>query len=54
MRFGTKAGLLSRVARHALSGWVERVTDATEGRRGLDSVFAAIDTQSQWVAEEVK
>jgi AcrR family transcriptional regulator len=52
MRFGTKAGLLSRVARHALSGWVKRVTDATGEKMGLDAVFAAIDTQSQWVAEE--
>ncbi len=52
MRFGTKAGLLSRVARHAFSGWITRITNATAGKAGLDAVFAAIDTQSQWVAEE--
>ena len=52
MRFGTKAGLLSRVARHAFSGWITRITNATGGKTGLDAVFAAIDTQSQWVAEE--
>lgn len=52
MRFGTKAALLSRVARHALSGWLTRVTAATGAKAGLEAVFAAIDTQSQWVAEE--
>jgi AcrR family transcriptional regulator len=52
MRFGTKAALLSRVARHALSGWVTRVTNTTGAKMGLDAVFTAIDTQSQWVVEE--
>jgi AcrR family transcriptional regulator len=52
MRFGTRAGLLSRVARHALSGWIARVTAATGAKMGLEAVFVAIDTQSQWVAEE--
>jgi AcrR family transcriptional regulator len=52
MRFGTKAGLLSRVAGHALSRWVARVTAATGAKKGLAAVFAAIDSQSQWVAEE--
>ena len=52
MRFGTRAGLLSRVARHALSGWITRVTAATGAKMGLEAVFVAIDTQSQWIAEE--
>jgi AcrR family transcriptional regulator len=51
MRFGTKAALLSRVARHALAGWIERVTQATATKVGLQAVLAAIDTQSRWMTE---
>lgn len=52
MRFGTKAGLLRRVARYVLSGWVSRVSLATTGKLGLAAVFAAIDAQYRWIAEE--
>jgi AcrR family transcriptional regulator len=52
MRFGTKAGLLSRVARHALAGWITRVNEASGTKMGLEAVFSAIDTQSRWMAEE--
>jgi AcrR family transcriptional regulator len=52
MRFGTKAALLSRVARHTLTGWIARVTRATGEKMGLQAVFAAIDTQSRWMTEE--
>lgn len=51
MRFGTKAGLLSRVARHALSSWIRRVTDAVGTKTGLAAVLAAIDAQDRWVQE---
>jgi AcrR family transcriptional regulator len=52
MRFGTKAALLRRIARHVLSGWIARVTRATGAKKGLEAIFAAIDAQWRWMAEE--
>jgi AcrR family transcriptional regulator len=47
MRFGTKAGLLSRVVRRGTENWVARVTTAVGRRSGLAAVFAAIDAQDR-------
>lgn len=51
MRFGTKAGLLSRVVRLGTSNWVARVTAAVGARTGLAAVFAAIDAQDRALTE---
>ena len=51
MRFGSKAGLLSRVVRLVTSNWVVRVTTAVGPRTGLAAVFAAIDAQERALTE---
>lgn len=51
MRFGTKAGLLSRVARHVTSAWVTRVRQAVGQKTGLVAVWAAIDAQERAIVE---
>jgi AcrR family transcriptional regulator len=51
MRFGTKAGLLSRVARHVTVNWVARVTASVAGKRGIPAVLAAIDAQERAMIE---
>lgn len=51
MRFGTKAGLLSRVARHVTSNWVTHLRMAVGQKTGLAAVLAAIDAQERAIAE---
>ncbi len=51
MRFGTKAGLLSRVVRFALSNWISRMQRTVGSNTGLAAVYAAIDAQDQWFQE---
>lgn len=51
MRFGTKAGLLSRVARHVTSSWVTQLTAQVGQKTGLAAVLAAIDAQERALAE---
>jgi len=51
MRFGTKAGLLGRVARHVTSSWVTQVRTAVGQKTGLAAVLAAIDAQERAMVE---
>jgi AcrR family transcriptional regulator len=51
MRFGTKAGLLGRVARHVTSSWVAQVRVAVGQKTGFAAVLAAIDAQEQAIVE---
>lgn len=51
MRFGTKAGLLSRVAHHVQSKWVERMRTVVGQKTGLAAVLASIDAQDRAIAE---
>ncbi len=51
MRFGTKAGLLSRVARHVTSNWVAQLKTAVGHKTGLAAVLAAIDAQERAIVE---
>ena len=51
MRFGTKAGLLSRVVRFTLSNWIGQAQRTVGAKTGLAAVFAAIDAQDQWSRE---
>jgi AcrR family transcriptional regulator len=47
MRFGTKAGLLSRVGRHVTSNWLAHLGMAVGHKTGLAAVLAAIDAQER-------
>jgi AcrR family transcriptional regulator len=47
MRFGTKAGLLRRVARHVTANWVTHLRMAVGQKTGLAAVLAAIDAQER-------
>jgi len=47
MRFGTKAGLLGRVARHVTSSWVTQLRMVVGQKTGLAAVLAAIDAQER-------
>jgi len=47
MRFGTKACLLSRVARHVMSNWVAGMTMSVGHKTGLAALLAAIDAQER-------
>jgi AcrR family transcriptional regulator len=47
MRFGTKAGLLSRVARYVTSNWVTHLRTAVGQKTGLAALLAAIDAQER-------
>lgn len=51
MRFGTKAGLLGRVAHHVTSKWVARIQATVGQKTGLAAVLAAIDAQERAIAE---
>jgi AcrR family transcriptional regulator len=51
MRFGTKAGLLSRVARHVTANWIAHLSAAVGEKRGLPAVLAAIDAQEHAIVE---
>ncbi len=51
MRFGTKAGLLSRVARLVTENWVTHLKTAVGQKTGLAAVLAAIDAQELAIAE---
>jgi AcrR family transcriptional regulator len=51
MRFGTKAGLLSRVARHVTANWLTHLRAAVGQKTGLAAVLAAIDAQERAIAE---
>ena len=51
MRFGTKAGLLSRVAHHVTSKWVMCMKEAVGQKTGIAAVLAAIDAQERAIAE---
>ena len=51
MRFGTKAGLLSRVARHVTSNWLTHLRAAVGQKTGLAAVRAAIDAQERAIVE---
>lgn len=51
MRFGTKAGLLSRVARHVTSNWLAHLRAAVGQKTGLAAVLAAVDAQERAIVE---
>jgi AcrR family transcriptional regulator len=51
MRYGTKAGLLSRVARHVTSNWITHLRMAVGQKTGLAAVLAAIDAQERAIVE---
>jgi AcrR family transcriptional regulator len=51
MRFGTKAGLLSRVARHVTANWLNHLKASVGHKTGLAAVLAAIDAQDRAIAE---
>jgi AcrR family transcriptional regulator len=51
MRFGTKAGLLSRVARHVTSNWLTLLRASVGHKTGLAAVLAAIDAQERSILE---
>jgi len=51
MRFGTKAGLLGRVARHVTSSWVDQMRAAVGQNSGCAAVLAAIDAQERATVE---
>jgi AcrR family transcriptional regulator len=51
MRFGTKAGLLSRVAHHVTSNWLTLLRDCVGHKTGLAAVLAAIDAQERAILE---
>jgi AcrR family transcriptional regulator len=51
MRFGTKAGLLSRVARHVTANWLNHLKSSVGHKTGLAAVLAAIDAQEKAMAE---
>jgi AcrR family transcriptional regulator len=51
MRFGTKAGLLSRVARHVTSSWVTGMRMAVGQQTGLAAVLGVIDAQERAIVE---
>jgi AcrR family transcriptional regulator len=50
-RFGTKAGLLSRVARHVTANWITHLKASVGHKTGLAAVLAAIDAQERAIAE---
>jgi AcrR family transcriptional regulator len=47
MRFGTKAGLLKRVARHVTANWITHLEASVGDKTGLAAVLAAIDAQER-------
>jgi AcrR family transcriptional regulator len=51
MRFGTKAGLLSRVVHFTLSNWVSRMQRMVGSKTGLAAIYASIDAQDEWFRE---
>jgi len=51
MRFGTKAGLLSRVAHHVTSSWVTRMRTMVGHKTGLAAVLAAVEAQERAIVE---
>jgi AcrR family transcriptional regulator len=51
MRFGTKAGLLSRVARHVTANWITHLKASVGHKTGLAAVLAAIDAQECAITE---
>ncbi len=50
MRFGTKAGLLKRVARHVTANWITHLETSVGDKTGLAAVLAAIDAQERAIA----
>lgn len=50
MRFGTMVGLLRRVSELVHRRWLEQLAKAVGKKIGLAAVYAAIDTQSRWLA----
>ena len=51
MRFGTKSGLMSRVARHVTSSWVSRLRMTVGQKTGLAAMLAAVDAQERAIVE---
>jgi AcrR family transcriptional regulator len=51
MRFGTKAGLLSRVARHVTANWINHLRASVGHKTGLAAVLAAVDAHDKAIAE---
>jgi AcrR family transcriptional regulator len=49
MRFGSRQGLLRRVAKHLGQRWIETLTEALRDKSGLAAIYAAIDTQEHWL-----
>ena len=50
MRFGTMGQLLRRVAKLLGERWLRAVTGAVGTKRGLQAIYAAIDTQERFLA----
>lgn len=50
MRFGTMGHLLRRVAKLLGDRWLHAVTEAVGTKRGLQAIYAAIDTQQRFLA----
>jgi AcrR family transcriptional regulator len=51
MRFGTKAGLLSRVARHVTANWINHLRASVGHKTGFAAVLAAVDAHDNAIAE---
>ena len=51
MRFGTKAGLLSRVARHVTANWINHLHASVGHKTGLAAVLAAVDAHDRAITE---
>jgi AcrR family transcriptional regulator len=50
-RFGSKAGLLRHVLKHASQEWLRRLESAVGGQVGIDALHAALDTQVGYIRE---
>lgn len=50
-RFGSKAGLFRAVIKDVSKRWLEELTDAVEGRVGLEAICAAVDTYHRFTTE---
>jgi AcrR family transcriptional regulator len=51
MRFGTKSGLLGRVASHVTQNWLTHLRLVVGGKTGLAAVLAAIDAQERAISQ---
>jgi AcrR family transcriptional regulator len=50
-RFGSKEAFLQELLKHFNRAWVDQLTRYTEGKQGLDAVFAAMDALENFLSE---